>query len=146
MPVEGTLVPSLGALRTTLLIAAGCAVLALVASLWVPSLPESGRETEEADQTGPEDDDAPAPALLRGRVLHDHGAPAAGARVTLVDVDGRQLSVSPVDPDGVFAADPGAHRAVMLIAGLAGAHPTAVHVVPGQDTLDRPVVLSPTER
>ncbi|HSK59304.1 MAG TPA: MFS transporter [Actinomycetospora sp.] len=149
IPVEGTLVPSLGALRTTLLIAAGCAVLALLVSLWVPSLPESGRETEETaeetDETEPAAE-APAHALLRGRVLHDHGAPAAGARVTLVDVDGRQLSVSPVDPDGAFTADPGAHRPVLLIAGLAGAHPTAVHVVPGQATLDRPVVLSPTER
>ena len=141
IPVEGTLVPSLGALRTTLLIAAGCAVLALLVSFWVPSLPEpdAGADTDT-------DTDEAAPALLRGRVLHDHGAPAAGARVTLVDHDGRQLSVSPVDTDGAFAADPGPHRPVLLIAGLAGARPAAVHVVPGQDTLDRPVVLSPTER
>ncbi|MDF2979296.1 MAG: integral rane efflux protein [Actinomycetospora sp.] len=143
LPVEGTLVPSLGALRTTLLIAAGCAVLALLVSFWVPSLPEPDVET--GSDTGT-DGREPAPALVRGRVLHDHGAPAAGARVTLVDLDGRQLSVSPVDPDGAFAADPGPHRPVLLIAGLAGAHPAAVHVIPGQDTLDRPVVLSPAER
>jgi EmrB/QacA subfamily drug resistance transporter len=141
IPVEGTLVPSLGALRTTLLIAAGCAVLALLVSFWMPSLPEPDVETD-TDTDGQE----PAPALVRGRVLHDHGAPAAGARVTLVDLEGRQLSVSPVDPDGAFAADPGPHRPVLLIAGLAGAHPAAVHVIPGQDTLDRPVVLSSTER
>ena len=141
IPVEGTLVPSVGALRTTLLIAAGCAVLALLVSFWMPSLPEPDGETD-ADT----DADASRPTLVRGRVLHDHGAPAAGARVTLVDLDGRQLSVSPVDPDGAFAADPGPHRPVLLIAGLAGAHPAAVHVIPGQDTLDRPVVLSSTER
>ncbi|HWN27387.1 MAG TPA: MFS transporter, partial [Actinomycetospora sp.] len=141
IPVEGTLVPSVGALRTTLLIAAGCAVLALLVSFWMPSLPEPDGETDtDADA------DASRPTLVRGRVLHDHGAPAAGARVTLVDLDGRQLSVSPVDPDGAFAADPGPHRPVLLIAGLAGAHPAAVHVIPGQDTLDRPVVLSSTER
>jgi MFS family permease len=145
LPVEGTLVPSLGALRTTLLIAAGCAVLALLVSFWVPSLPEPDVETGSDTDTGT-DGREPAPALVRGRVLHDHGAPAAGARVTLVDLDGRQLSVSPVDPDGAFAADPGPHRPVLLIAGLAGAHPAAVHVIPGQDTLDRPVVLSPAER
>jgi MFS family permease len=138
MPVEGTLVPSLGALRTTLLIASGCAVLALLVSFWVPSLPEPDVETaSDSDEARP---------LVRGRVLHDHGAPATGARVTLVDLDGRQLSVSPVDLDGAFAADPGPHRPVLLIAGLAGAQPAAVHVIPGQDTLDRPVVLSRTER
>ncbi|PVZ14366.1 MFS transporter [Actinomycetospora cinnamomea] len=185
MPVEGTLVPSLGALRTTLLIAAGCAVLALLVSLAVPSLPEPEVAAERAQEEAPvpagagtdgheadrheadrheadrheadrheadrheadrHEADGHGPAVLRGRVLHDHGAPAAGARVTLVDLDGRQLAVSPVDGDGVFAADPGPHRPVLLIAGLAGARPAAVHVVPGQDTLDRPVVLSPLAR
>jgi MFS family permease len=145
VPVEGALVPSLGALRTTLLIAAGCAVLALLVSLWVPSLPEPSESGAEAEDEV-EQEAGNAPAVLRGRVLHDHGAPATGARVTLVDVDGRQLSVSPVDPDGAFTADPGPHRPVLLIAGLAGARPAAVHVVPGQDTLDGPVVLSAAER
>ncbi|GAA4768427.1 MFS transporter [Actinomycetospora chibensis] len=144
VPVEGTLVPSLAALRTTLIIAAGCAVLALLVSLAVPSLPDPARHVESFGDAP--SDDAPevpaAPALVRGRVLHDHGAPATGARVTLVGHDGRQLAVIPVDPDGGFAADPGAERPVLLIAGLAGARPAAVHVVPGQDTLDRPLVLA----
>jgi MFS family permease len=159
LPVEGTLVPSLGAIRTTLLIAAGCALVALVVSLAVPSLPDPARHVESfGTDDHPDDtadsghsghsDQAPgtnghvAPALLRGRVLHDHGAPATGARVTLVSRDGRQLAVIPVDPDGAFAADPGPDRPILLIAGLAGARPTAVHVVPGQDTLDRPLVLA----
>ena len=150
VPVDGTLVPSLGALRTTLLIAAGCAVLALLVSLAVPSLPEPDAEDEGTTEGTPEETPVagtvPASAVLRGRVLHDHGAPAAGASVTLVGLDGRQLAVSPVDLDGAFAADPGPHRPVLLIAGLAGAHPAAVHVVPGQDTLDRPVVLAPSRR
>ncbi|GAA4885310.1 MFS transporter [Actinomycetospora straminea] len=151
IPVEGTLVPSLGALRTTLLIAAGCALLALVVSLAVPNLPEP---TEHVERVGPEEPDQhdepveaaePGPAsrpLVRGRVLDDHGVPATGARVTLVGHDGRQLAVTPVDPDGAFAADPGADRPVLVIAGLTGAQPTAVHVAPGQDTLDRPLVLA----
>jgi hypothetical protein len=65
--------------------------------------------------------------------------------VTLVGIDGRQLAVTPVDPDGAFAADPGPERPVLLIAGLSGARPTAVHVIPGQDTLDRPLVLARPE-
>lgn len=158
VPVEGTLVPSLGAIRTALLIAAGCAVLALVVSVAVPSLPEPTEHVEVLGGAEP----VPAAAALggngsgthgdvlrlpvRGRVLHDHGGPATGARVTLVGIDGRQLAVAPVDPDGAFAADPGPHRPVLLIAGLAGARPTAVHVVPGQDTLERPLVLMRTER
>lgn len=138
VPVEGTLVPSLGALRTTLLIAAGCALLALVVSLAVPNLPEPSEHVEKVE---PEPEVLSHP-LVRGRVLDDHGVPATGARVTLVGHDGRQLAVTPVDPDGAFAADPGADRPVLVIAGLTGAQPTAVHVAPGQDTLDRPLVLA----
>jgi MFS family permease len=143
-PVEGTLVPSLGAVRATLIIAAGCAVLALLVSLAVPSLPEPSGQVEELGPgtSAPDGEHGP---LVRGRVLHDHGGPAAGARVTLVGIDGRQLAVTPVDPDGAFAADPGPERPVLLIAGLSGARPTAVHVIPGQDTLDRPLVLARPE-
>ncbi|GAA4791477.1 MFS transporter [Actinomycetospora chlora] len=142
VPVEGTLVPSLGALRTTLIIAAGCAVLALLVSLAVPSLPEPTEEVEEfghdaehATQAGDGE-----PALVRGVVRHDHGGPAAGARVTLVGVDGRQLAITHTDPEGAFAADAGTHRPGLLVAGLAGSRPAAVHVVPGQD-LAHPLVL-----
>ncbi|MEJ2860392.1 MFS transporter [Actinomycetospora flava] len=147
--IEGSLVPSLGAIQTTLLIAAGCALLALVVSLAVPNLPEPAETTERiehVERIGPDGTaDAPEDApVLRGRVLHEHGGPAEGALVTLVGNDGRQLAVAPVDPDGAFAADPGPERPVLLIAGLAGARPTAVHVAPGQVTLDRPLVLSRT--
>ncbi|MDD7938904.1 MFS transporter [Actinomycetospora lutea] len=138
--VEGTLVPSMGALQTTLLIAAGCAVLALVVSLAVPNLPEPTEHTEHAGDVA-----SPAPVavtVVRGRVLHDDGGPAAGARVTLVGHDGRQVAVAPVEADGAFAADPGADRPVLLIAGRTGAQPVAVHLAPGQDTLDRPLVLA----
>ena len=164
--VGDAVVPSLGAIRTTLLIAAGCAVLALLVGFAVPSLPEPTEEVVEfgpADPasgtvTGPasgtasgtpsgpasERTNPPAlPAPLRGRVLHDDGGPATGARVTLVGNDGRQLAVAPVDPDGAFAADPGPHRPVLLIAALAGAAPAAVHLAPGRDTLEHPLVLSP---
>lgn len=141
--VGGSLVPSLGAIQTTLLIAAGCALLALLISLAVPNLPEPSEVTETTERIGPEETAGSAP-VLRGRVLHDHGGPATGALVTLVGHDGRQLAVTPVDPDGAFAADPGPERPVLLIAGLAGARPTAVHIAPGQVTLDRPLVLTRT--
>ena len=79
---------------------------------------------------------------VRGRVVHHHGAPAAGALVTLVGPDGRELAVSPVDQDGAFAADPGPERPVLMIAGLAGARPAARHLLAGEDALDRPLVLA----
>ncbi|MHC1560248.1 MFS transporter [Actinomycetospora sp. C-140] len=151
--VGDTLVPSLGAIRTTLLIAAGCAVLALLVSFAVPSLPEPTEEVEEFGRTETAPETAPEtatdavtvahPALLRGRVLHGDGGPATGARVTLVGNDGRQLAVAPVDEHGAFTADPGPHRPVLLIAALPGAAPAAVHVAPGQDTLASPLVLLP---
>lgn len=144
--VEGTLVPSLGALQTTLIIAAGCAVLALLISLAVPNLPDPAEQTEHVEhleyveRIGPAETGAP----VRGQVLHDDGGPAAGARVTLVGHDGRQLAVAPVDADGAFAADPGTDRPVLLIAALPGARPAAVHLAPGQDALAHPLVLART--
>ena len=98
--VGPTAVPSLGALRATLLIAAGCAVVALVASLAVPAL--AGPREDVVTVTGSPDADGTSDAngtsgAVRGRVVHHHGAPAAGALVTLVGPDGRELAVSPVD-------------------------------------------------
>jgi MFS family permease len=140
--VGPTAVPSLGALRATLLIAAGCAVVALVASLAVPAL--AGPREDVVTVTGPPDDTeaTDTSGAVRGRVVHHHGAPATGALVTLVGPDGRELAVSPVDQDGAFAADPGPARPVLLIAGLAGASPAARHLLAGEDALDRPLVLA----
>ncbi len=135
--VGPTAVPSLGALRTTLLIAAGCAVVALIASLAVPARAEPRQESTATDA---------APDAVRGRVVHGHGAPAQGALVTVVALDGRELAVSPVDRDGVFAADPGPDRPVLLIAGLAGARPAARHLLAGENAVDRPLVLADPTR
>lgn len=66
VPVAGTEVPSLGAVRTTLLIAAGCAVAALAASVAIPVL----AAPREAPET--------RPGAVHGRLVHGTGAPAAG--------------------------------------------------------------------
>ena len=59
--VGGVVAPSLGGLRLTLLIAAGCAVVALVASFACPQLPPTVDEIDEIDEIdGPAAADPPA--------------------------------------------------------------------------------------
>ena len=143
--VGDAVLPSLDGLRTTLLIAAGAGLVALVATAAIPVLPRSRSVDETVVDTGT-DDPEPVPddgrPVVHGRVRMAHGAPAPEARVTLVDLHGRQLAVVPVDPDGTFRApvdDPGT---VLVIASGPGGGPTAEHVSLAQRAAPRDLVLA----
>jgi MFS family permease len=143
--VGDAVLPSLAGLRTTLLIAGGAGLIALVATVAIPVLPRSRSVDEVVVDTGvvvgePEVDES-RPAV-HGRVRLAHGEPAPDARVTLVDLHGRQLAVVPVLPDGTFRApvdDPGT---VLVIASGPGGRPTAEHVSPAQRSSPRELVLA----
>ncbi|HEY2225619.1 MFS transporter, partial [Actinomycetospora sp.] len=103
--VGDAVLPSLAGLRTTLLIAAGAGLVALVATAAIPVLPRSRSVDEVVIDTGiPEPADDEPRSAVHGRVRLAHGAPAPDARVTLVDLHGRQLAVVPVGTDGTFCA------------------------------------------
>lgn len=142
--VGATAVPSLEGIRITLVIAAACALVALVATLAIPVLPAPAREEQEIGVT----DVGHTGAWVHGRVVLAGGDPASGGRVTVVGLDGRQLGVAPVAPDGGFtlaaldAPDPtGEHRTVLLIAGHPRGAPRAVHVQAGPHSAPRRLVL-----
>jgi hypothetical protein len=107
-------------------------------------LPRSRSVDETVVDTGTADPDPvdEARPAVHGRVRLAHGAPAPEARVTLVDLSGRQLAVVPVDPDGTFRApvdDPGT---VLVIASGPGGGPTAEHVSLAQRAAPRDLVLA----
>ena len=98
--VGDAVLPSLAGLRTTLLIAAGAGLVALVATGAIPVLPRSRSVDETVVDTGTADPDPvdEARPVVHGRVRLADGAPGPEARVTLVDLHGRQLAVVPVRP------------------------------------------------
>jgi MFS family permease len=141
--VGDAVLPSLAGLRTTLVVAGGAGLVALVATVAIPVLPRSRSVDETVVDTGadPEVADEARP-VVHGRVRLAHGAPAPEARVTLVDLSGRQLAVVPVDPDGTFRVpvdDPGT---VLVIASGPGGGPTAQHVSLAQRAAPRDLVLA----
>jgi MFS family permease len=143
--VGDAVLPSLPGLRTTLVIAAGAGLVALVATVAIPVLPRSRSVDETVVDTGtaaPEsvaDEGRPA---VHGRVRLAHGAPAPQARVTLVDLHGRQLAVVPVAPDGTFRAHVEHPGTVLVIASGPGGGPTAEHVSLAQRAAPRDLVLA----
>ncbi|WP_433799175.1 MFS transporter [Actinomycetospora sp. CA-084318] len=134
--------PSLAGLQTTLWIAAGCGLVALVATALIPVLPRS-RSVDtvvvETEAGLPDDERGPA---VHGHVRLAGGAPAAEAHVTLVDLHGRQLAVVPVAPDGAFCAPVDHPETVLVIASGPGGRPTAQHVSPAERSAPRDLVLA----
>lgn len=173
----GAAVPSLAAIRITLWIAAGCAAVALLASVAIPVLPEQPAEVavlparppdiaaSRRDDTASRPDDTasrpdiaasrrddatghpdPAPARLHGRVVLADGLPAAGARITAVSLDGRQLAVATAAHDGRYGLDAEVDGTVLLVAGHPRAHPVATHVRAGGRAGSHDLVLSTSAR
>ncbi|MEJ2867936.1 MFS transporter [Actinomycetospora sp. OC33-EN08] len=135
--------PSLAGLQTTLWIAAGCGLVALAATALIPVLPRSRSVDEVVIDTAnaAPDDAAPGPAV-HGHVRLAGGAPAAEAHVTLVDLQGRQLAVVPVDADGAFCAPVDHPETVLVIASGPGGRPTAEHVSVADRSAPRALVLA----
>lgn len=134
--------PSLAGLQTTLWIASGCGLVALVATALIPVLPRSrsiDTTVVETEVGVPDDGRGPA---VHGHVRLAGGAPASEAHVTLVDLHGRQLAVVPVEPDGAFCAPVDHPETVLVIASGPGGRPTAQHVSPEERSAPRDLVLA----
>ncbi|GLZ55789.1 MFS transporter [Actinomycetospora sp. NBRC 106378] len=134
--------PSLAGLQTTLWIAAGCGLVALVATTLIPVLPRSRSIDSTVVET-----EAGVPDGGHGPAVHGHvrlagGAPASEAHVTLVDLHGRQLAVVPVEPDGTFRAPVDHPETVLVIASGPGGRPIAQHVSPEERSAPRDLVLA----
>ncbi|MFC5063621.1 MFS transporter [Actinomycetospora atypica] len=141
--VGGTTMPSLAGLQTTLWIAAGCGLVALVATTLIPVLPRSRSvDATVVDTAEPLSDEVGGP-VVHGHVRFAGGAPATDAHVTLVDLHGRQLAVVPVDVDGGFRAPVDHPETVLVIASGPGGRPTAEHVSMADRSRARDLVLTP---
>lgn len=114
--------------------------------------PAPAPATAPATAAAPAPDDAPDGSIgvaaggirVRGRVLGTEKAPVGAAAVTLITLEGRQLSRSVTQADGSYGvAAPGAGPYV-LIASADGYQPQATNIVVGDAAVTYDVLLSGT--
>ncbi|MFJ8791915.1 MFS transporter [Streptomyces sp. NPDC102462] len=79
---------------------------------------------------------------VRGRVRGADGAPVAGAAVTLIALEGRQLGRVVARPDGAYALTAPGEGTYVLIASAAGRRPRATSLVVGADPTAYDILLS----
>lgn len=127
-----TAVPSLDGFRTAFVIATGAALLGLLLAAFLPGRRPSAPTTD--------DEEIPAPTL-RGRVLSD-GRPVAGAAVTLIDAEGRQLAHSTSNDAGLYALDVAATGRLLLIGSAPGHRPGAAPLTLGEAPVEFDLELS----
>ncbi|MBO2453749.1 MFS transporter [Actinomadura barringtoniae] len=158
-----TAVPSLSGFRTAFVIATGAALAGLVLAAFLPGRRRAKAAAHaSADAPAPSATDAPAhvatdapahthaPAIegdeipapsLRGRVLSD-GRPVAGAAVTLIDAEGRQLAHSTSNDAGLYALDVSATGRLLLIGSAPGHRPGAAPLTLGDTPAEFDLELS----
>ncbi|MFE9247753.1 MFS transporter [Streptomyces sp. NPDC007088] len=143
----GTTVPSLGAVRTSFVIAA-CAVLGgMVLAAFLPGAAKAARLTL-VTASAARADEALIPdgfSGFRGRVRSARGTPMARATVTLIDRRGRQAGLTTTDAEGRYAL-PAFVPGPYVVACRAGGHTpraAAVSYEGGGATCVVPLVLAP---
>jgi len=144
-------VPSMDGFRTAFVIATGAALVGLLLAAFLPGRRRteapaaatgaaSSPATAPASVTAADDEEIPAPTL-RGRVLSD-GRPVAGAAVTLIDAEGRQLAHSTSNDAGLYALDVAATGRLLLIGSAPGHRPGAAPLTLGEAPVEFDLELS----
>ncbi|MBA2807664.1 MFS transporter [Streptomyces sp. KM273126] len=169
----GHALPSENGFKVVLAVGAGAALLAFAIALFIPrqhpaaepaqtaaepAAPDTtvppAAEKSPAHVAAPAHDDAPDASLglagggipVNGHVLGAEKTPVGAAAVTLISLEGRQLSRSVTRDDGSYGvAAPGAGPYV-LIASADGYQPQASNIVVGDAALTYDVLLSGTSR
>ncbi|MEV6588253.1 MFS transporter [Streptomyces acidicola] len=169
----GHALPSENGFKVVLAVGAGAALLAFAIALFIPrqnpaaepartaaepAAPDAtvppAAEKSPAPVAAPAHDEAPEGSLgvagggipVNGHVLGAEKAPVGAAAVTLISLEGRQLSRSVTRDDGSYGvAAPGAGPYV-LIASADGYQPQASNIVVGDAALTYDVLLSGTSR
>ena len=79
---------------------------------------------------------------VRGRVRGAEGVPAAGAAVTLITLEGRQLDRSLAHADGSYAVAAPGEGTYVLVASADGCRPRATTLVIGVQPVTHDLLLS----
>ncbi|MFI1729011.1 MFS transporter [Streptomyces acidicola] len=169
----GHALPSENGFKVVLAVGAGAALLAFAIALFIPRQHPAAEKAQTATEPAapdatvppaaekspapvavPDHDDAPEGSLgvagggipVNGHVLGAEKTPVGAAAVTLISLEGRQLSRSVTRDDGSYGvAAPGAGPYV-LIASADGYQPQASNIVVGDAALTYDVLLSGTSR
>ncbi|MFF4750936.1 MFS transporter [Streptomyces sp. NPDC002514] len=103
--------------------------------------PDPDARGTEAVAAGPIAVDAGPGVPVRGHVRGAEGVPVAGAPVTLIGLDGRQLNRVLARSDGAYALAAPGEGTYILIASAAGFRPRAASLVVGAAPLTHDVLL-----
>ncbi|MPY51937.1 MFS transporter [Streptomyces acidicola] len=169
----GHALPSENGFKVVLAVGAGAALLAFAIALFIPRQHPAAEKAQTPAETAapnatvppaaekspapvaaPAHDEAPEGSLgvagggipVNGHVLGAEKTPVGAAAVTLISLEGRQLSRSVTRDDGSYGvAAPGAGPYV-LIASADGYQPQASNIVVGDAALTYDVLLSGTSR
>lgn len=79
---------------------------------------------------------------VRGRVRGADGGSVAGAAITLIALEGRQLGRAVARPDGSYALTAPGEGTYVLVASAAGCRPRAASLVVGADPTAHDILLS----
>ncbi|MFF3373710.1 MFS transporter [Streptomyces sp. NPDC002680] len=155
----GTALPSENGFKTVLAIGAGAALVAFAIASFIPGR----RATTEGAAAAAEEKALPqapaAPALsatddsydsadegirVHGRVRGAESVPVPGAAVTLISLEGRQLSRTLTRPEGTYAVQAPTPGSYVLIASADGYQPQASTVTVTEQPVSYDVLLSGT--
>ncbi|MGW1721193.1 MFS transporter [Streptomyces sp. NPDC002156] len=159
----GTALPSENGFKTVLAIGAGAALVAFAIASFIPGrraategtapeAPTSEQKTLTPAPAAPAltSTDIPAPAEsdegipVRGRVRGAESVPVPGAAVTLISLEGRQLSRSATQSEGTYAVHAPTPGSYVLIASADGYQPQASTVTVTEQPVSYDVLLSGT--
>ncbi|MGP4051956.1 MFS transporter [Streptomyces sp. 2A115] len=107
--------------------------------------PQSGRDRlEPTTAAGNAGEDAAGGIPVNGRVRGAESVPVAGAAVTLISLEGRQLGRSVAQGDGAYAVDAPGTGSYVLIASADGFQPQASTIVVNGEPVTYDILLSGT--
>jgi len=165
----GTALPSENGFKTVLAIGAGAALVAFAIASFIPGRHATTEGTAPEAPTTEQKTLTPAPATpaltgtdappatesdgsaeseegipVRGRVRGAESAPVPGAAVTLISLEGRQLSRSVTQSEGTYAVQAPTPGSYVLIASADGYQPQASTVTVTEQPVSYDVLLSGT--
>ncbi|WP_369037650.1 MFS transporter [Streptomyces adonidis] len=159
----GTALPSENGFKTVLAIGAGAALVAFAIASFIPGRRATTEGTAPEAPTAEQKTLTPAPAApaltgtavpapvesdegipVRGRVRGAESVPVPGAAVTLISLEGRQLSRSVTRTEGTYAVQAPTPGSYVLIASADGYQPQASTVTVTEQPVSYDVLLSGT--
>ncbi|MFF3875704.1 MFS transporter [Streptomyces sp. NPDC001978] len=137
-----TPLPSENGFKVVMAVGAGAAVLALLVASFIPRRRVAAPAPVFEVPAAAEVEEPDRGILVRGHVRGADGVPTAGAAVTLIMLEGRQLGRSLAHADGSYTIAAPDEGTYVLIASADGCRPQATTLVIGAEPVTYDLLLS----